>query len=86
MSRLIAVPIDAVADAALARSRDEASVEPRSCDACDEPIDGEPAGRGLFLTTRGAEVRFDEPSLCGACAVAIGLRIKLEAEIEEEEG
>jgi hypothetical protein len=82
--RILAVPIDAVADAALARVRDDVAGVDRTCDACDEPIEGEPASRGVFLTTRGAEIRLDESALCGACAIAIGLKIKLEAEIEEE--
>ena len=78
-----AISIDSIADAALARARDEGTA--RACDACGGVIEGEPASRGLFLTTRGDEVRYEEPSLCGACALAIGLKIRGEAEIEEEE-
>jgi len=85
-SHIIAISIDSYADAALARERDGAGERELRCDACDEKIDGEPEGHGLFLTTRGDEVRFDEPVLCGACAVAIGVRAGLGAEIEEEEG
>ncbi len=84
-SRTVAIPIDAFADAALARVRDSARRDVR-CDACDEVIEGEPAGAGIFLTTRGAEVRFEEPLLCQACATAIGLRANHDGEIEEEEG
>lgn len=38
------------------------------CDACGAVIEGEPAARGLFLWTRGDEVRFEEPPLCEDCA------------------
>lgn len=86
MEPLIAIPIDSVADAALARVRDEPDPPERTCDACDSPIEGEPASRGLFVTTRSGEVRYGEPPLCDACATAIGMKIKVEAEIDEEEG
>ena len=82
----MAIPIDCYADAALTRERDEAGGRDLRCDACDCKIEGEAAGRGLFLSTRGDEVRFDEPALCAACATAIGVRANLDAEIEEEEG
>jgi hypothetical protein len=82
----IAISIDSFADAALARERDRAQGRDLRCDACDERIEGEPAGRGLFLSTRGDEVRFDEPGLCAQCATAIGLRANEASEIEEEEG
>ena len=83
--RMVAIPIDAFADAALARVRDESRRDVR-CDACDAVIEGEPAGAGVFLTTRGDEVRFDEPVLCEPCATAIGVRANHDGEIEEEEG
>lgn len=84
---LVAVPIDVVADAALAceRARTESAADTR-CDVCERALDGEPAGRGLLLTTRGDEVRYEEPALCATCATAIGLRAHLDDEIEEEEG
>jgi hypothetical protein len=83
---IIAIPIDSFADAALSRERERAGRRDLRCDACDRMIEGEAAGRGLFLSTRGGEVRFDEPALCADCATAIGVRASLEAEIEEEEG
>ena len=83
---ILAFSIDAVADAALSRERDEAGRADLRCDACDDKIVGEPAGRGLFLSTRGDEVRYHEPVLCLHCATAIGLRANLDLEIEEEEG
>lgn len=84
--QVIAIPIDAYADAALRRERDAAGRTDVRCDACDETIDGEPAGLGVFLSTRGDEVRFEEPALCLACATAIGVRAQMDSEIEEEEG
>jgi hypothetical protein len=57
----------------------EAEVEapPRKsyvCDLCREKFQGEPEGAGLFVWTRGSEVRFEEPPLCPKCArrVAFG--------------
>ena len=54
------------------------------CDACDKPIEGEPAGRGLYVWTRGDEVRFEEPPLCARCANAIGLAALAQWELEED--
>jgi hypothetical protein len=57
-----------------------------SCHACNAPIQGEPAGRGLLLFARGDEVRYEEPPLCGRCAHAICMTALYRWEIEEEEG
>ncbi len=79
----VALPIDAVADAAVqARA---ASAELR-CDVCDALIEDEPSGRGLYMWTRGDEVRFEEPALCSLCATAIGVTALAAWTIEEEEG
>jgi hypothetical protein len=56
------------------------------CDACGKPIDGEPAGSGLYVWTRGEEVRYEEPPLCADCAKAIGLAAIAQWDIEEDEG
>ncbi|HVU04027.1 MAG TPA: hypothetical protein VHE30_19845 [Polyangiaceae bacterium] len=56
------------------------------CDACGEPIEGPPAGSGLFLWTRGEEVRYEEPPLCERCAYAIAVGGTLALEPEDEEG
>ncbi len=83
-SHPVAISIDTFADAALARVRDGLVKGAVFCDACEAEIEGEPAGRGLFLTTRGEDIRFDEPVLCAGCATAIGLRANRDTEIEEE--
>ena len=75
---------DGVAEAAL-RARYAGANEQR-CDACDGPLEGEPAGRGLYMWTRGDEVRFEEPALCDDCATAIGVTALASFAIEEEEG
>lgn len=81
---LVSIPIDEIADAALSSQRD-AKTELR-CDACDAPIEGEAGGAGLYMWTRGDEVRFEEPALCESCATAIGVTALGQWMIEEEEG
>lgn len=56
------------------------------CDACGGAFAGVPGGAGLFIWTRGDEVRFEEPPLCEECAerVALGALIKWSAETEDE--
>jgi hypothetical protein len=56
------------------------------CDACGKAFNGEPGGAGLFIWTRGDEVRYEEPPLCVACAaeITVGALLKWEAEDEEE--
>ena len=58
--------------------------DPVRCDACGEPIAGSPAGSGLFLWTRGDEVRYEEPPLCERCAYAIAVGGTLQWEMDEE--
>jgi hypothetical protein len=85
--RIFSASIDAVADAALRGRRSDSSLQDEvCCDACDEAIEGEPAGRGLYMWTRGDEVRFEEPALCGHCATAIGVTALAAWSMEEEEG
>jgi len=38
------------------------------CDLCGETFQGLPEGSGLFMWTRGSEIRTEEPPLCRACA------------------
>ena len=56
------------------------------CDACGDSFEGEPAGAGLFLWTRGDEVRYEEPPLCEQCAsrITVGALLKWDTEDEEE--
>ena len=69
------------------------AVEPSRCDACGEDLsEPEPEsgfgvrGSGLYIWTRGEELRCEEPPLCADCAAAIGLSALARWEIEEEEG
>jgi hypothetical protein len=55
------------------------------CDMCAEHFEGEPSGSGLFMWTRGDEVRFEEPPLCEACAQNVTLDALTRFEVEEEE-
>jgi hypothetical protein len=81
----LSVAIDGIAAAALATRRVACDADVR-CDACDAAIEGEPAGRGLYMWTRGDEVRFEEPALCPSCATAIGVTALAMWSVEEEEG
>jgi hypothetical protein len=56
------------------------------CDVCDRLIEGEPAGEGVYLWTRGDEVRYEKAPLCDECATAIGISANAAFEIEEEDG
>jgi hypothetical protein len=77
---------DEVAERAMRARHADAAAEALHCDACDEAIEGEPAGRGLYLWSRGDEVRHEEPALCAKCATAIGMTALAAWDIEEEEG
>ncbi len=57
------------------------------CDACGESFEGVPGGSGLFLWTRGDEVRYEEPPLCDDCAsqITVGALVRWDMG-EEEEG
>jgi hypothetical protein len=65
-----------------------------ACDACGAPLasegdDDHPyrvPGEGIYMWTRGAEVRFDKAPLCADCASTIGVTALGRWEIEEEEG
>jgi hypothetical protein len=65
---------------------DDTDTKPQTfeCDACGKRTEGEPAGRGLYVWTRGEEVRYEEPPLCAACANAIGLAALAQWELEED--
>jgi hypothetical protein len=63
----------------------EAAVE--RCDVCARAIaeGDEGASRGLYMWTRGDDVRWEELPLCEACASAVGVSATARAEIDEEE-
>jgi hypothetical protein len=72
----------------------ERSEESR-CDACGAvlPAAGEDTeegfdvpGAGVYMWTRGEDVRFEKAPLCASCASAIGVTALARWEIEEEEG
>jgi hypothetical protein len=54
------------------------------CDSCGKRIEDEPAGHGLYVWTRGDEVRYEEPPLCAGCANAIGIAALAQWELEED--
>ena len=73
-------------DEAASSSGAGAASQSYECDACGNSFDGEPGGAGLFLWTRGEEVRYEEPPLCEQCAsrITVGALLKWDTEDEEE--
>jgi hypothetical protein len=52
----------------------EAARPPRyECDGCGASCEGPPFGSGLFIWTRGDELRFEEPPLCEDCALRVSV-------------
>jgi hypothetical protein len=86
LRRPISISIDSIADAALHEQRSKAGSTELRCDHCNESIEGEPSGRGLYMWTRGEERRFEEPALCASCATVIGVTALNAWSVEEEEG
>ncbi len=41
------------------------------CDHCGRSFSGPPAGSGLYIWTRGDEIRYEEPPLCDDCALTL---------------
>ena len=82
------MPASAITLPQEAEAREQASgaTEERrfQCDSCGKWFEGEPGGAGLFLWTRGDEVRYEEPPLCEQCAYAIAVGGTLQAELDEE--
>jgi hypothetical protein len=67
-------------------------VEAERCDACGGELSAEDEdagygmpGAGMYLWTRGDEVRVEKAPLCASCASAIGVTALARWEIEEEE-
>ena len=65
---------------------EQASLPTFECDACGKKVEGEPAGRGLYVWARGDESRYEEPPLCARCANALGLAALAQWELEEDDG
>ncbi len=79
----VAIPIDAVADAAIA-ARAGAQNHVR-CGVCEAIVDGEPGGHGLLIWSRGDEVRYEEPALCDECATVLGMSAIAQWRREDED-
>jgi len=69
---------------------EEESKSAHRCDVCGETVaedeDFRLGGRGLYLWTRGDEVRREEVPLCPSCGTAIGVMAQAAWDMEEEEG
>jgi hypothetical protein len=55
------------------------------CDLCGKKFDGQPSGSGLFLWTRGAELRIEEPPLCEPCAARVTMHALYQWSQDDEE-
>lgn len=55
------------------------------CDLCGKQFEGQPAGSGLLLWSRGTELRFEEPPLCQDCAARITVGALYQWAMDEEE-
>ncbi len=80
---VVAIPIDAVADAAIA-ARAELPSTPR-CSVCDAAVRDDSGSRGLMVWSRGDEVRYEEPHLCESCGTVLGMLALAEWQREEED-
>lgn len=70
---------------------EEVSRDASRCDVCGEAIEQDDegyavGGHGLYLWTRGDEVRYEEPPLCAQCGTAIGVMALAQWDLEEDEG
>jgi hypothetical protein len=69
------------------RATERRAVAGFQCDVCGKRFEGQPESSGLLLWTRGEEVRYEEPPLCGDCAARITLgALSIFQTDEEEEG
>lgn len=81
---VLSAAADEVALTALHTRRE--SMATTCCDVCERPIEGEPAGSGLYFWTRDGEARWEEPALCARCAPAIGMSAHKRFTSEDEGG
>jgi len=70
---------------------EEVKAERSQCDVCAELVESDAegyavGGSGLYVWTRGDEVRYEEPPLCGRCGTAIGVMALAQWDLEEDEG
>jgi hypothetical protein len=70
---------------------EEVAAESELCDVCGEAVEEDEdgfavGGRGLYVWTRGDEVRYEEPALCAHCGTAIGVMALAQWDLEEDEG
>jgi len=56
------------------------------CDVCEQFIEGDPAGEGVYLWSRGDDLYRERAPLCLDCATAIGVTALRAFEEEEEDG
>ena len=63
------------------------------CDVCGKEIcpsealaEDSATGHGIYMSTRGDEVRFEKAPLCDECSIAIGVTALMQWSFEEEEG
>ncbi len=69
-----------------ARSRGNSEKDQRyECDLCGKDFEGQPAGSGLFIWTRGTELRIEEPPLCERCATRVTASALFQWAIDEDE-
>lgn len=56
------------------------------CDHCEQSFEGYSWGSGLFIWTRGDEVRYEEPPLCEPCALRLSAQaiVHWRSEVESE--
>lgn len=55
------------------------------CDVCEGLIMGVAPGEGVYLWTRGGELRHEIAPLCSSCAIVIGITALKNTEEDEEE-
>ena len=67
------------------RASETRGVKKYECDSCGGEFEGESAGSGLFVWSRGDEVRYEEPPLCEECASKVTLGALMSFGIDEEE-
>jgi len=81
---VVAIPIDSVADAAIA-ARSANEIPRQHCDVCEQPVAADTLSRGLYVWSRGDERRYEEPPLCEKCATVLGMSALSRWRRQEEE-